>query len=59
MLRPREYARPASIHNLNAGEPEAFTGGIVALGAEFGVPTPVHRAAYALLKPARVEPTWS
>lgn len=33
-------------------ELEAFSGKIVKLGAELGVETPVHRAIYALLRPA-------
>lgn len=32
-------------------ELEAFSGKIVRLGEELGIPTPVHRAIYALLKP--------
>jgi len=33
-------------------ELEAFSGKIVRLGEQLGVPTPVHRAIYALLRPA-------
>jgi 2-dehydropantoate 2-reductase len=36
----------------NLFELEAFNGKIVRLGCELGIPTPVHQAIYALLKPA-------
>lgn len=36
----------------NLFELEAFSGRIVRLGEQLGIPTPVHRAIYALLKPA-------
>jgi 2-dehydropantoate 2-reductase len=36
----------------NRFELEAFSGTIVRLGEQLGIPTPVHRAIYALLKPA-------
>ncbi len=44
--------------DVEAGKPfelEAFSGKIVRLGEELGVETPVHRALYALLRPALVK----
>lgn len=38
-------------------ELEAFSGTIVRLGAKFGVPTPIHGAIYALLRPALIRST--
>jgi 2-dehydropantoate 2-reductase len=39
----------------NPFELEAFSGTVVRLGASVGVPTPIHRTIYALLKPALVK----
>jgi 2-dehydropantoate 2-reductase len=50
--------RPSMQRDLEAGrssELESLIGVVVRLGGELGVPTPVMRIAYALLKPAHLK----
>jgi 2-dehydropantoate 2-reductase len=50
---PRD-SKPSLLHDLEAGrrlEIDALSGAIVRLGAEVGIPTPIHRLLYDCLKP--------
>ena len=50
--------RSSLANDFRAGRPvelEGLTGTVVRLGREYGVPTPVHSAVYALLKPAALK----
>jgi len=45
--------KSSTLADVEQGKPievEAFSGTVVRLGRELGVPTPVHRAIYAILK---------
>ena len=54
MLNNFANAKPSMLVDLDAGkriELEGLQGAVVRMAAELGVPTPVHKVAYAALKP--------